>query len=294
MALDNFEESLPSEFRDTGFNWRPPDDDEDTREAIERRVPPRRSQQWTPHFKEQCDDGVNQFQFTIEAHERKFSAQVGLEYLKHGTGSSVWDSSVALMAYMENPRHFPASYWVDKHVLELGAGAGIVGILAGLQGASRVVLTDLECLLPFLSANCELNKQDLAAAESDVQAFELDWCQPIAPQLKEMTFDVILCADCLMSPEVWELLSGVLLQLLSRPARKDPPLVLLSYEDRFDASRFFDILRKLGVIIEEVAISDMHPVFSSPKIHLYRVLPPRSGVIRLNHTDKCRSCAFWT
>jgi len=289
MSSPTFEDSIPSEFRGTDFNWCPPDDDEDTREAIERRVPPRSSQQWTPHFKEQCDDGVSVFQFTINAHERKYSAHVGLEYLKHGTGSSVWDSSVALMAYMENPRHFPAHYWVGKHVLELGAGAGIVGLLAGVQGATRVVLTDLGCLLPFLTANIELNKEALTAAASDVQAFELDWCQPIAPQLQELTFDVVLCADCLMCPEVWELLSRVLLQLLLRPARVDPPMVLLAYEERFDASRFFEILRSMGPIIEEVSLLDMHADFSSPKIHLYRVLPPR----RVVDHDKCRFCALW-
>jgi len=155
-----------------------------------------------------------------------------------------------------------------------------------------VVLTDVECLLPFLSANCELNKDALTAAGSHIQAFELDWCQPIAQQLTEMTFDVILCADCLMSPEVWELLSAVLVQLLLRPARKDPPLVLLSYEDRFDTRRFFEILTKMGPIIEEVAMEDMHPVFSSPKIHLYRVLPPR--IVRPPIHAKCRCCAFWT
>jgi len=289
-----FEESLPSEFRDSDFNWCPPDDDEDTREAIERRVPPRRSQQWTPHFKEQCDDGVSLFQFTIAVNEHKYSAQVGLEYLKHGTGSSVWDSSVALMAYMENPRYFPVGYWVGKNVLELGAGAGIVGILAGVQGASRVVLTDLACLLPFLSANIELNRAALTVAESDVQAFELDWCQPIAPQLKQMTFDVILCADCLMSPEVWELLSAVLLQLLLRPARRDPPLVLLAYENRFDTSRFFEILKNLGPTLEEVSMEDMHPGFSSTKIHLYRVFPPRNLARALEHAEKCPSCALWS
>jgi predicted nicotinamide N-methyase len=153
------------------------------------------------------------------------------------------------MAYMENPRHFAPGFWAGKHVLELGAGAGIVGILAGLQGASRVVLTDLGCLLPFLSTNISLNQEALSLAGCEAQVCELDWCQPIASQLKEMTFDVILCADCLMSPEVWELLSDVLLQLLSRPVRKGPPMVLLAYEDRFDASRFFDVLRAIGPVI---------------------------------------------
>lgn len=220
-----------------------------------------------------------------------FCAKVGLEYLTYGTGSSVWDSSVALMAYMENLKHFPPGYWHGKHVLELGAGAGIVGILTGLQGASRVVLTDLACLLPFMSANIALNQPELSLAGCEAQVCELDWCQPIAPQLQGMTFDVILCADCLMSPEVWELLCGVLMQLLLRPPRKEPPLVLLAYEDRFDASRFFEILTSLGPIIEEVSSADMHSVYSSTKIHVYRILPP--AVLRTSHTEKCHCCAWW-
>lgn len=42
--------------------------------------------------------------------------------------------SLVLSQYIANPQNFPQDYWKGKRVLELGAGTGIVGIVAGLLG----------------------------------------------------------------------------------------------------------------------------------------------------------------
>lgn len=72
------------------------------------------------------------------------------------TGSWVWDSALVLSEWMATQSDFHFDFR-GKTVLELGAGAGIPGLTAALLGASRVILTDVEPLLPGLRRNVEAN-----------------------------------------------------------------------------------------------------------------------------------------
>ncbi|KAL9100320.1 MAG: hypothetical protein Q9163_004283, partial [Psora crenata] len=53
-------------------------------------------------------------------------------------GHHLWNGAIVLSRYLE--QH--PSLVCGKHVLELGAGAGLPGIVAGMLGAARVLLTD--------------------------------------------------------------------------------------------------------------------------------------------------------
>jgi len=64
---------------------------------------------------------------------------------------------------------------VGKTVLELGAGTGLVGIVASVLGSKRVVLTDLPYALTNTQANVEANR---LALKGDVEVSSLDWCVP--------------------------------------------------------------------------------------------------------------------
>lgn len=72
------------------------------------------------------------------------------------TGSWIWESALVLAEWMttQGQLDFP---FQGKTVIELGAGAGLPGLTAGLLGADRVVLTDVETLLPGLLKNVEAN-----------------------------------------------------------------------------------------------------------------------------------------
>lgn len=87
-----------------------------------------------------------------------------------GNGSiatTVWTGGVSLAKFLQAV--FEPGELEGWRCLELGAGTGVVGIMAGILGAS-VVLTDLAAALPYLRLNIATNlsaneQQRVAAAE---------------------------------------------------------------------------------------------------------------------------------
>lgn len=238
-------------------------DDELARPAVKAR----RAQAWTPHFSEQIDHGQTHFEFASCGK----TTRVGLEYLRHGTGSSVWDSAVVLMSYFENQRVFPLGFWQGKRVLELGSGTGILGIHAAKLGAARVVLSDLGEIVASLERNIALNAADFPPG-TEVCAVSLPWGTPMdgigAP------FDVVLCADCILpyAAHTMALLCDTFVRLCD--ANPDTH-ILMAYEERFDASPFFASLASLG--FERVAAlpADLHPVYQAEQVHVLHIRRPR-------------------
>eukprot|EP01038_Epipyxis_sp_PR26KG_P007637 gene7637-10396_t len=69
------------------------------------------------------------------------------------TGGSIWHSSIRLAQYMiKNP-----SMFYNKRVLEIGAGCGLIGIVAAKLGASTVTITDIEAQVELIQQNIDLN-----------------------------------------------------------------------------------------------------------------------------------------
>ncbi|KAF7137642.1 hypothetical protein RHSIM_Rhsim07G0121000 [Rhododendron simsii] len=73
------------------------------------------------------------------------------------TGSWLWDSALLLSHWMMIAQGRVEFDFVGKNVIELGAGTGLPGLTAARLGASRVILTDVEPLLPGLKNNVEAN-----------------------------------------------------------------------------------------------------------------------------------------
>lgn len=72
------------------------------------------------------------------------------------TGSWLWDSALLLSHWMATQGRVEFDF-EGKMVIELGAGTGLPGLMAARLGASRVILTDVEPLLPGLEKNVEAN-----------------------------------------------------------------------------------------------------------------------------------------
>ncbi|KAL4324049.1 hypothetical protein GQ457_11G021480 [Hibiscus cannabinus] len=106
------------------------------------------------------------------------------------TGSWVWDSALLLSQWMSTHLNVEG-----KTVIELGAGAaGLPGLTAALLGASRVLLTDVQQLLPGLSSNVEAN-----GFVGRVGVRELVWGSSDGDE--SMTFDMVLMSDVLYDSE---------------------------------------------------------------------------------------------
>jgi len=81
---------------------------------------------------------------------------VSLDRCEVELGACLWhDTNIAALRFLENWRK-PRGAYAGLHVLELGAGAGALGIALALDGA-RAVVTDVDGLVPLLDLNCREN-----------------------------------------------------------------------------------------------------------------------------------------
>ena len=119
-------------------------------------------------------------------------------------GHAIWPAAVAAAIWAgDRPELF-----AGKTVLELGSGVGTFGIaVAALTPATRVVLSDLDAAdeRDFDAPTGLLAAQRRNAANNgleSVSSMRLDWDD--AGAWGDETFDVVLAADCVYSPEAVE------------------------------------------------------------------------------------------
>ncbi|KAJ2933485.1 hypothetical protein H1R20_g3624, partial [Candolleomyces eurysporus] len=167
-----------------------------------------------------------------------------------GCGGIAWPAGQILATYLVQR---DLGYLRDKNVLELGAGTGLVGLVAGeLEADCRVVITDqafvpslriIACtqlntafyrpLLPIMQKNVALNKLG-----SNVVVAELDWGSPIPTSIPKP--DIILAADCVYFEPAFPLLVQTLADLADTSTE-----ILFCYKKRRKADkRFFSMLKK--------------------------------------------------
>ncbi|EQC26402.1 hypothetical protein SDRG_15747 [Saprolegnia diclina VS20] len=109
-------------------------------------------------------------------------------------GTLVWEAAELISNYVLNELDVR-----NLRVLELGAGLGVPGMVAGILGAPHVVLTEQPELVPLLRTNIRRN---FAASSSNVEAAVLSWgtAATTAFCAKYGAFDVVLCCDCIYEP----------------------------------------------------------------------------------------------
>ncbi|XP_044533735.1 EEF1A lysine methyltransferase 3 [Gracilinanus agilis] len=119
-----------------------------------------------------------------------------------GVAAPVWDAALSLCSYFERKN----LDFRGKKVIELGAGTGIVGILAALQGGD-VTITDLPLALEQIQGNVQANVPVGGRAQVRALAWGLD--QGVFPG----DYDLVLGADIVYLEPTFPLLLGTLRHL---------------------------------------------------------------------------------
>ncbi|XP_067170045.1 EEF1A lysine methyltransferase 3 [Apteryx mantelli] len=121
-----------------------------------------------------------------------------------GVAAPVWEAALALCGYFEEQR----LDFQGKSVIELGAGTGIVGILAALLGGD-VTITDLPVALEQIRENVRRNVPATLAPQPRVRALSWGLDHGAFPS----GYDVVLGADIVYLRETFPLLLGTLRHL---------------------------------------------------------------------------------
>ncbi|GAQ79932.1 hypothetical protein KFL_000420040 [Klebsormidium nitens] len=114
----------------------------------------------------EADDGTLSGESTNPALTQLVTVRVSLNLFEGGTGCTTWSAGFYLAEFaLTHPETF-----AGKRVLELGAGAGVLGVvISRLPGVSDLVLTDgNEETLENLRGNLSLNEVETSTEKSDV------------------------------------------------------------------------------------------------------------------------------
>ncbi|KAI8615503.1 putative methyltransferase-domain-containing protein [Chytriomyces sp. MP71] len=172
-----------------------------------------------------------------------------------GCGGKTWEAASVLSnhlihRFLENP-----AFLRNLNVVELGAGTGVVGILAGmlmaddmaqagLATSGTIFITDM-LFLDLMQKNVLLNMSEHERA--CVKVAELKWGIPSPPEVLQGPVNLILASDCVYLEAAFDPLLETLTEL-STPGITE--LLIVSKKRRKADKRFFDKLRKQFDVVE--------------------------------------------
>lgn len=147
-----------------------------------------------------------------------------------GPAGRVWDASIVLAEHLLG--RFGTRGLANCSAIELGAGAGLPGIVAAMQGA-RVILTDKAFVLPLLDANASLNTPE-HVAHGLLWAEPIEWGQRLRKGMRRhppdllLASDVVGCGDEALFPGLIKSMTqlagpGSTLLMAYKPRARSPP-----------------------------------------------------------------------
>ncbi|KAL4929623.1 putative methyltransferase-domain-containing protein [Aspergillus undulatus] len=188
------------------------------------------------------------------------------EDLKEGCGGQLWPAGMVLAKYMLRQHRCDL---VDKTILELGAGGGLVGlaVASGCElGLSPIYITDQEPMVPLMEANIALNNLD-----TTVNAAVLDWGTPVSDDIPQHP-DVILAADCVYFEPAFPLLISTLKDLLGPNS-----ICYFCFKRRRRADLRFLKLAKKAFQIDEINDDSDAETYKRENIFLYTIRSKDGG-----------------
>ncbi|XP_020792261.1 LOW QUALITY PROTEIN: protein N-lysine methyltransferase METTL21A [Boleophthalmus pectinirostris] len=161
------------------------------------------------------------------------------DWKKLGVAAVVWDAAIVMCMYLELGR----VELKGKTAIELGAGTGLVGIVAALLGA-KVTITDRLPALDSLSTNVKSNLPPDISELATVS--ELSWGENL-DRYPAGGFDLVLGADIVYLENTFVPLLKTMEHLCS-----DTTTVLLSCKIRYERDTAFLDMLKQRFRVEEV------------------------------------------
>ncbi|KAM6348702.1 LOW QUALITY PROTEIN: protein N-lysine methyltransferase METTL21A [Alca torda] len=174
----------------------------------------------------------------------------GRTWRRLGVAAVVWDAAVVLCAYLEI-----GGIDLSRSVIELGAGTGLLGIVATLLGA-HVTITDRAAALEFLESNVQANLPSELCPRAVVK--ELTWGKDL-DNFPPGAFDFILGADIVYLEETFAELLQTLDHLCS-----EQTVILLSCRIRYERDHKF-----LKMLRGRFSVYEVH-YDSSKDVHIYK------------------------
>ncbi|XP_052372520.1 protein N-lysine methyltransferase METTL21A [Oncorhynchus keta] len=196
---------------------------------------------------------------SVEFHFADHNVRLTQDWNKLGVAAVVWDAAVVMCMYLE----LGQVELTGKVAIELGAGTGLVGIVAALLGAKKVTITDREPALGFLAANVKENiPPDQLGA---VEVSELTWGQGLERYPKG-GFDIVLGADIVYLEDTFPSLLQTMEHLSSEIS-----VVLLACKIRYERDTNF-----LSMLKQRFTVHEVH-YDKERDIHIYKAvkLPAR-------------------
>ncbi|KAL4228107.1 hypothetical protein ACF0H5_013542 [Mactra antiquata] len=180
-------------------------------------------------------------------------------------GCVVWDAAIVLSKYLETDDFDGGRLWIDKNVVELGAGTGVVGLMAASYGAN-VTITDLEEFVPLMQLNIDTNME---LFNNKVDARSLKWGTDLESTYSNI--DVVLVADCIYYGESLEPLVKTLDDLSGINT-----CVYCCYEERTSdikqdlQNKFLRMVKQI-FNIEKIPLNRQDQEYCSDDIHILKM-----------------------
>ena len=193
-----------------------------------------------------------------------FSSEISVSSNTH---RKLWDGAYLLAKYLETEYPSRSKLWRRKRgvkAAELGAGCGLVGMVAFMLGAVEVRLTDCEDGLSHTEMCLRANRDAFSKAEAtnnerSITCNALDWLDDEEKWLKsheKHSYGVVVGSDIVYSSDE-RVLTG-LLNAIDFLAAEDA-LILLSYKPRgLGEDVFFSLAVQKGFVASFVD-SSSHP-----------------------------------
>ncbi|XP_014859706.1 PREDICTED: protein-lysine methyltransferase METTL21B-like [Poecilia mexicana] len=160
------------------------------------------------------DDCLSTETFSQETVYRLMGEELRIKQLfgaNLGVAAPVWEAALHLCRYFEDQ----SVELRGRRVIELGAGTGVVGILAARLGA-EMTITDLPLALPQLRANVSANVPPAGWPSAPPAVLPLCWGEDHLAFPSD--WDLVLCADIVYLPETYPLLVETLAHLCKNGA----------------------------------------------------------------------------